>query len=170
MHTLRHYHLSVESARVLLLAAFAVGFASCARNNDSREAGWRIVRGTGFRLTAPDTLKLREAHAADFQLYSLTARSGRVLLRIYSGNFPSPLRLSSTIIPALQSKPLMTDTTIRWRSGTGVLGRETLFRIGKGTEYPEFLDVWYDSLSHVLAAEGDSIIQTIRPESTGMPH
>jgi len=89
-----------------------------------------------------------------------------VVLSMYVGDFPSPEKLNQSVIDALNEKPSLADSTIRWQSGAALLGRETLIRLGSGTHHPRFLHVWYDSLSPRAAALDDSIIKTIVANGT----
>jgi hypothetical protein len=161
--------MRVGYGRVLLTAVLTALCVACRgrANPASDDPNWRIARGVGFRIAAPDSLKLRENRTADYQLYSLASPSDKVILRIYSGNFPSLFKLPDAAAAALQGKATMSDTTILWQSGASLRGRETLIRLGEGVPYPEFVHAWYDSLTPAAAAEGDSIIRTIRAEALG---
>lgn len=120
-------------------------------------------------MAAPENLSLSETRGIDYRLYSLTRPTKEVVLRMYSGNFPSLFKLPVMATATLRGKAQVTDTTIRWQPAPSLRGRETLLRLGEGITYPEFMHVWYDSLNSPAAAEADSIIQTIRPEAA-MPH
>lgn len=161
---------ALASGPPILVTAHVLVLVCCGHKSEDISAStWRVTHGAGFRLTAPDSLSLHETRGTDFQVYALASPSGDALLPVYSGNFRSPIRISDSIVATFQSKRLMSDTTIRWRSSAELVGRETLVRIGKGVVYPEFLHVWYDSLTPAAAADGDSIIHTIRPEPMKMP-
>jgi len=125
-----------------------------------------MVQGQGFLMSVPDSLSLHETQAVDFRLYSLEGRASMVVLSMYVGDFPSPEKLNQSVIDALNEKPSLADSTIRWQSGAALLGRETLIRLGSGTHHPRFLHVWYDSLSPRAAALDDSIIKTIVANGT----